>query len=203
VPAEAQAYEIWDAPETGRIRPRRARVRLHAGGRLPRPRRKPTLPVSSDEFRAALSRWVSGVTIVTAAAADRVHGMTVSAFASVSLDPPLVLVCADKSSITMGLIEEGGCFCANVLARGQEALSNRFASKKDEHRRFEGLSWRRATTGAPLLAGVIAALDCRVVAAHDAGDHVIYVGEVEEVSLAPGEPLVYYEGAYRRLGSGP
>ena len=157
------------------------------------------MPVTADEFRAALARWASGVAIVTAAAGDRVHGMTVSSFASVSLDPPLVLVCADKSSITLEVLEAGGVFAVNVLADDQQPLSDRFASKKDEHRRFEGVSWRRGATGAPLLDGTVAALDCRVVAAHDAGDHVIYVGQVEVAEVHGGEPLLYHAGIYRVL----
>ena len=157
------------------------------------------MPVDPDLFRAALGRWASGVTIVTARVGDRVHGMTVSAFSSVSLDPPLVLVCADKASNTQPFIEEGGVFAANVLAAGQEALSNKFASKKDEWRRFEGLDWTSGTTGAPLLPATVAALDCRVVGAHDAGDHVIYVGRVEAVQIGEGAPLVYFGGGYRTL----
>jgi flavin reductase (DIM6/NTAB) family NADH-FMN oxidoreductase RutF len=157
------------------------------------------MPITADEFRAALSQWASGVAIVTAAAGDRVHGMTVSAFASVSLDPPLVLICADKTSDTLGVIDDGGVFAANILTSAQRALSDRFASKKDEHLRFEGLAWRRGATGAPILPGVLAALDCRVVAAHDAGDHVIYVGRVEAIELAGGEPLLYHDGDYRAL----
>lgn len=155
------------------------------------------MPVSAEAFKDALRRWPSGVTIVTSRAGDRIHGMTVSAFASVSLDPPLVLVCADKASNTHGLVAEAGIFAVNVLAAGQEALSNRFASKKDEHRRFEGVPWKVAATGAPILEGVVVALDCRVVAAHDAGDHVIYVGRVESAEMRDAEPLVYHAGAYR------
>lgn len=164
------------------------------------------MPVSADEFRAALARWASGVAIVTAAAGDRIHGMTVSAFASVSLEPPLVLVCADKTSHTLEVLEAGRVFAVNVLAAGQQTLSSRFASKKDEHRRFEGVAWRRGATGAPLVEGALASLDCRVVAAHDAGDHVIYVGQVEAAEVRRGEPLVYHAGAYRELaalGPGP
>jgi flavin reductase (DIM6/NTAB) family NADH-FMN oxidoreductase RutF len=160
------------------------------------------MPVSGDEFRAALARWASGVAVVTAAAGGRIHGMTVSAFASVSLVPPLVLVCADKASITLEVVEAGRVFAVNVLAADQQALSNRFASKKDEHRRFEGVPWRRGVTGAPLLEGTVAALDCRVVAAHDAGDHVIYVGAVEAAEVHAGEPLVYHAGLYRELAGG-
>jgi len=158
------------------------------------------MSVSSEEFRAALGCWASGVTIVTSAAGDRIHGMTVSAFTSVSLDPPLVLVCADKSSNTLAVIEEGRVFAVHVLGSGQDALSNRFASKKEEHRRFEGLSYRAGKTGAPVLDDAIAVLECRVDAAHDAGDHVIYVGRVEAAEVREGGPLLYFQGAYRELG---
>lgn len=155
------------------------------------------MSVSSDDLKKALSWWTTGVTVVTASASDRIHGMTVSAFSAVSLDPPLVLVCADKASLTHPVIAEGRVFAVNILARDQEELSQRFASKQDEHRRFEGLAYRTGKTGAPLLDDTVAALDCRVVAAHDAGDHVIYVGEVEEVQLsADREPLLYQGGGY-------
>jgi flavin reductase (DIM6/NTAB) family NADH-FMN oxidoreductase RutF len=155
------------------------------------------------ELKQVLSRRASGVAIVTACAGDRIHGMTVSAFTEVSLDPPLVLVCADKTSNTHPVIAEGQCFAVNLLAREQEALSNRFASKVDEDRRFEGLSFERGATGAPLLSGALAVLDCRVVAAHDAGDHVIYVGRVEDLRSSDREPLVYYDGAYQSLAREP
>lgn len=127
--------------------------------------------------------------------------MTVSAFSSVSLDPPLVLVCADKRSNTLAVIEKGRCFAANVLAADQEALSNRFASKKDEFRRFEGVETEDGVTGSPLIAGSLAHIDCRVVGAHDAGDHVIYVGEVQEVRTRAGDPLLYFGGRYRSLAA--
>ncbi len=157
------------------------------------------MTVSCDEFKAGLALWASGVTIVAARAGERVHGMTVSAFSSVSLDPPLVLVCVDRASITLGLIREGGCFAANVLARGQEALSDKFASKKDEHRRFDGLETLTGKTGAPLIPGALANVDCRLVSEHDAGDHVIYIGRVEQIITREVEPLVFYRGAYRVL----
>ena len=158
------------------------------------------MSVDADAFRAALGRWTTGVSIVTARDGDRIHGMTVSAFSSVSLDPPLVLVCADRSAITQRVIEGGRVFAVNVLARDQEPLSNRFASRREEHRRFEGVDWKEGVTGAPLLPGSLASLDCRVVAAHEAGDHVIYVGAVEAIEgAAGGDPLLYYAGAYRAL----
>ncbi len=149
-----------------------------------------------------MTRWSSGVTVVTARDRDAIHGMTVSDFSGVSLSPPLVLVCADKTSVTHSVIAQGKCFAVNVLAAGQEELSNRFASKKDEHRRFEGVKLKAGVTGAPQLPDVLVSLDCALVATHDAGDHDIYVGQVEEIIVRDLEPLVWYHGAYRALAGG-
>ncbi len=157
------------------------------------------MPLDPSHFKAALRHWASGVTIVTARAGDRVLGMTASAFSSVSLDPPLVLVCADKSAHTLPLIEEGRVFAVNVLGADQRELSTRFSTTGNEDVRFEGLSCRTGPTGAPWLPGVLAVLDCRLYAAHDAGDHVIYVGEVVASESGEGEPLLYYDAAYRGL----
>ncbi len=154
------------------------------------------MAISGEDFKRALGLWATGVTIVTARSGERVHGMTVSAFTEVSLDPPLVLVCADKSSNTLPLIEEGGVFGVNVLARDQDELSNRFASKKDEWKRFDGLGYDSGVTGAPLLHGTTANLDCAVVASHEHGDHVVIVGEVREVRTSDRPPLLYFGGRY-------
>jgi flavin reductase (DIM6/NTAB) family NADH-FMN oxidoreductase RutF len=155
--------------------------------------------VTQDQYRECLGRWASGVTIVTARSGDTIHGMTVSDFSGVSLDPPLVAVCADKSSNTLGVIRGGGCFAVNVLAAGQEALSNKFASKKDEFKRFESLETEDGPTGAPLLAGCVSNIDCKVVAEHDAGDHIIFVGEVQHMASRDIEPLLYFGGSYGRF----
>ncbi|NQZ97298.1 MAG: flavin reductase family protein [Myxococcales bacterium] len=154
------------------------------------------MAISSDDFKTLLGGWATGVTIVTSRVGEKIHGMTVSAFTEVSLSPPLVLVCADKSSNTHPVIAESGVFAVNILAADQADLSNRFASKKDEDKRFDGLDVETAKTGAPLLPGTVGALDCRVVAAHDAGDHVIYLGEVEEVRVTERVPLLYCRGSY-------
>ncbi len=154
------------------------------------------MTISAEDFRRALSRRASGVAVVTAKSGDRVHGMTVSAFTEVSLEPPLVLVCADKTSNTLPVIRAGGVFAINVLARDQQELSARFAAKKDEDKRFDGLVTDVGRTGAPLLRGVAVNIDCRVLAEHDHGDHVIYVGRVEEVRSFDREPLLYFRGAY-------
>jgi len=153
--------------------------------------------VSPDSLRNVLGRRAATVAIATARVGERVHGMTVTAFTEVSLDPPLVLVCADKSSDTHPVIAEGGVFALNLLASHQAVLSNRFASKKDEERRFEGIVWETEVTGAPILPDTLGALDCRVVAAHEAGDHVIYIGRIEAIRVADDrEPLLYHRGSY-------
>jgi flavin reductase (DIM6/NTAB) family NADH-FMN oxidoreductase RutF len=157
------------------------------------------MPIDAAQLRAALALRAGGVAIVTARAGERVHGMTVTDFAGVSLEPPLVLVCADKKSNTLPVIETGRNFAVNLLATGQEALSARFASKQDEWTRFDGLDCETGATGAPLIPGALASLSCRVVALHDAGDHVIVVGQVEEARCAEAAPLVYWSGGYRRL----
>jgi len=159
------------------------------------------MSVSADDFRKALAAWASGVAIVTSRGGETIHGMTVSAFSSVSLDPPLVLVCADKTSDTHAVILASGRFAVNVLSASQRALSDRFALKKDEHRRFEGVPWSEAVTGAPLLDEAMVGIDCQVDAAHDAGDHVIYVGRVEALRVQEGEPLLHYRGRYRALAA--
>lgn len=157
------------------------------------------MAIDAEDFRAAMGSWPSGVTIVTSRAGDQVHGMTVSDFSGVSLDPPLALVCASKTSVTTGLIEKGKCFGVNVLKSDQSALSNKFASKKNEFERFEGVETFEATTGAPLLRDALVNLDCRVVAVHDAGDHLLCVGEIERVQVNEGEPLIFFRGAYGRF----
>ena len=157
------------------------------------------MSVDADTFRAVFGSWTTGVTIVTSRHEERVQGMTVSAFSEVSLDPPLVLVCADKSTITNELIEGSGVFSVSVLAEDQEALSNRFASKKYEHERFVGLDCAEGRTGCPRIPGAIAWIDCRVSQSIDAGDHWIYVGRIEDAEATDRAPLLYCRGRYHKL----
>jgi len=157
------------------------------------------LSFSQAELKNAFACWATGVTIVTARAGDRIHGMTVSAFTEVSLEPPLVLVCIDRMSSTQPVITEGGCFAVNILAREQEALAKRFASNEAEDRRFSDLDCEAGATGAPLLSGSIASLDCRLETAHEAGDHIIYIGEVIGLHFSDGDPLLFYNRGYRGL----
>lgn len=157
------------------------------------------MSVAADDFKQVLRRWASGVTVVTARDGDRVHGMTVSAFSSVSADPPLVLVCANRDSTTHGFIESAGVFAVNILAHDQAEVSNVFASKEQESTRFDTVTWRDGEHGVPLLEGALASLECTVTNAHQAGSHTIYIGNVERVYLRDASPLLYYAGSYRLL----
>ncbi len=155
--------------------------------------------IDSDAFKDALRGWASGVTVVTTCADDRMHGMTVSAFSSVSADPPLVLVCANRSSITHEIIEAGGVFAVNILAAHQSEISNVFASSAHEDSRLQLVPWSTGATGAPLIDEAVVSLECRVRSAHREGSHTIYVGEVEAVHKGEAQPLLYFQGGYRSL----
>jgi 3-hydroxy-9,10-secoandrosta-1,3,5(10)-triene-9,17-dione monooxygenase reductase component len=155
--------------------------------------------VTPDEFRAALGQWPSGVSVVTSFSQQPV-GMTVSAFFSVSLIPPLVGVCLDRQSATLPVILATRRFGVSVLSAGQWALSERFASKPDEHLRFRGVPLYAAPGAlSPLLAGAVLHLDCELEAAHIAGDHVLCVGSIRLALSHPGEPLLFHSSRYHRL----
>ena len=154
--------------------------------------------ISKDEFRAALSRFPSGVTIVTTKdAEDRFHGITVSAFASVSLEPPMILVCIDKDSGSHHAFREGEFFVVNILAEGHENLSNRFASQLSD--KFEGVDYRIGIGEIPVLEDALVTLECRLADAHEGGDHTIFVGLVEKSNVTDANPLIYWHGSYRKL----
>ncbi len=156
------------------------------------------MAVSKDEFRAALSRFISGVTVVTTIGKDnRPAGITVSAFSSVSLEPPLILACIDKRASLHDHLTEGSYFAVNILAEDQQHVSRRFASKEQD--RFDGSRYRWGVSGAPLLDGAVGYIECRVVHAYPGGDHTIIVGEVESTSVAEHKPLAYYRGGYTNL----
>ena len=157
------------------------------------------MPIDPDAFKKALRGWASGVTVVTSRSGEKVHGMTVSAFSSVSADPPLVLVCANRGSTTHGIIEEGGGFAVNILAEHQQDVSNVFASSKYEDSRLERVGWTEGATGAPIIDEALASLECRVRSAHHEGSHTIYIGQVESVHASDADPLLYYKGGYRSL----
>lgn len=159
------------------------------------------MPISSEEFRDALRHFPAGVTIVTIKSGDEIHGLTVSAFASVSPEPPLIMVIIDhRHSAYQFLEQEDAVFAVNILHQDQIELSNRFAWLKDEDRFNAGL-WKTAVTGAPVLADALAWLDCTVYARHVAGTHTIYVGEVQAGSSPRSDqpPLIYWNRGYRNL----
>jgi flavin reductase (DIM6/NTAB) family NADH-FMN oxidoreductase RutF len=161
------------------------------------------MPVSSESFRDALRHFPSGVTVVTikSPAAETVHGLTVSAFASVSPDPPLILVSIDHRATAYALLEAAeASFAVNILAHDQMEMSNRFAWLKDEDRFAEG-EWDTAVTGAPILTNALAWLDCTVYSRFAAGGHTIYVGEVQAsgVMRPDVKPLIYWNRGYRKL----
>ena len=158
------------------------------------------MAVDGETFKRVLRSWATGVTIVTSQHGDVRHGMTVSSFNEVSLDPPLVLVCADKSSSTMGVIERSGTFSVSILARGQDELSTLFANKQKEAIRFNGLDCALGATGCPRIPGAVAWLDCSVHKAVDAGDHVVYIGRLEEAEARDVGPLLHFGGKYGSLG---
>lgn len=158
--------------------------------------------LSEADFREALAHFATGVTVVTAAGPAGPHGVTVNAFASVSLAPPLVLVCIDRGRLSHAVLAQSGVFAVNVLAADQEDLSRFFAApdRPEGPDAFGGIAFRPGRTGAPLLDGCVAYVECRVTASHPAGDHSIFVGAVEHAWAVPGRrPLLYYNRAYRRL----
>jgi len=156
------------------------------------------MPVNPDDFRAALSRFPSGITVVTSrGAAGDLHGITVSAFSSVSLDPPLILVCIERTTGSHTAIKESGVFVVNILAAGQDEMSDRFSLPFSD--KFNGIDYRNGIGGVPVLNDALVTLECRLENAFAGGDHSIFVGLVDETSIRDGEPLVYFHGNYRGL----
>jgi flavin reductase (DIM6/NTAB) family NADH-FMN oxidoreductase RutF len=147
----------------------------------------------------------TAVTIVTTRWGDQIHGMTASAVCCVSLAPPLLLVCIAKSTRTHRLIAESGFFAVHLMHEAQRDLADRFAGRLlDCGDRFHGLDVGQAVTGAPVLWDSLAYLDCRVTAAHDGGDHTIFLGAVEDIGRRDlGRPLIYLQGAYVDHGEQP
>ena len=165
--------------------------------------------ITADIFRSVVGRFASGVTVVTAVD-DRgtFHGMTATAFASLSLIPPLVLVCVDREATMHEVLEGASHFAISILASDQEELSRRFGSGEPqrggipEPDRFEGVGYTRgANSGAPLLSDALAHIECRVHDRHSAGDHMIVIGEVESAIAHDARPLLYYRGGYTQLGA--
>ena len=153
-------------------------------------------------FRRVMGRFATGVTVITAEAEGGVRGMTANAFTSVSLEPQLVLVCVDHRAQTHAHLTARKRFGINVLSEGQAAISEHYADPDRQPSGAEqaGARFDRTTQGTPVLHGALAYLECRLQDARDAGDHTIFIGEVEEVVVREGEPLIFFGADYHSIG---
>ena len=153
------------------------------------------MPVDESTFRLACGHFATGVSIVTMRDTDgERHGLTANSFTSVSLDPPLILVCVDKRIATYPVMERAGGWLVNILTDEQEELSRRFATPDID--KFAGMKTEDGPYGAPRIASSLAYLAARAYAQYDGGDHGIFVGEVTEIEYTEGDPLVFYKGMY-------
>jgi flavin reductase (DIM6/NTAB) family NADH-FMN oxidoreductase RutF len=153
--------------------------------------------MDAAEFRNLIGRFLTGVTVVTTAHEGTLHGITASAVASLSVDPPTLIVCLNKQSATRGAIAAAGRFVVNVLAAGQADLAMHFASKSPD--KFVRMEVEASPRGLPRLPGSLAAIDCSLVAEVDGGTHSIFIGRAEAGSGAPGAPLAYFRGRFVQL----
>ena len=155
------------------------------------------MPIDDAQFKEAMSRFASGVTVVTTEHEGVLFGMTVASFASLSLHPPLVLVCVAKAAKSHEAIRATGKFGVSILAASQADLSGRFASKAED--KFAGVSYHFGGNGVPLLDGAICTLECRVHDQFVSGDHSIFTGEVLDAQVTDVAPLAYFRSAYREI----
>ena len=161
------------------------------------------MSLNASDFRKAMGAFATGVTIITVDLDGEVHGMTANAFTSVSLDPMLVLVCVDASTRTHAHLHAKKRFGINVLCENQRAISEYYARPDRTHEHAEteaGARFDRTKQGTPMLHGSLAYLECRLRSAEDAGDHTIFIAEVEDVVVRDGQPLLFFRGKYRKVG---
>jgi flavin reductase (DIM6/NTAB) family NADH-FMN oxidoreductase RutF len=162
------------------------------------------MTISQADFRKAMGSFATGVTVITVDHEGEVHGMTANAFTSVSLDPLLVLVCVDRRARTHAHLHAKKRFGVNVLAEDQRPISEYYALASATHQNAEqeaGARFDRTNHGTPVLHGALAYLECRLHSAQDAGDHTIFIAEVEDVVVREGNPLLYFRGNYRKIGA--
>lgn len=156
-----------------------------------------SMAIDPKVFRQTLGKFATGVTVIAVAEGDEVHAMTANAFTSVSLDPPLILVCIDHRARTLPMIRNAGKFAVNVLTAEQENLSRLFARQAvDEEPSF---TFDTMDDSAPLLNGALAGMDCTVVQDIEAGDHAVLIAHVDRIVTGEGEPLCFYQGRYAKL----
>jgi flavin reductase (DIM6/NTAB) family NADH-FMN oxidoreductase RutF len=155
------------------------------------------MPIDDARFKLAMSHFASGVTVVTTEHEGKPYGMTVASFASLSLHPPLVLVCVEKGAKSHDAIAAAGAFGVSILGAAQQDVSGRFASRRED--KFEGVSVRTGELNVPLIEGAICALECRLHAQLPGGDHSIFVGEVVDARVTDDAPLVYFRSGYREI----
>lgn len=156
------------------------------------------MAISAEQFRNVLGHFATGVTVVTTRLASGERwGFTVNSFTSVSLNPPLILVCVDHATESFQAMRRAEYFAVNFLAEDQESVSRLFASRSQD--RFREIASSEGPRGSPLLAGCLGFVECRQIASHAAGDHTILVGEVLEAKASGGHPLLFYRGSYARL----
>jgi len=161
------------------------------------------MSLSAAEFRKARGNFATGVTIITVDLDGEAHGMTANAVASVSLDPLLLLVCVDHSASTHAHLHAKKRFGINILAEQQRVISEYYARPVRTHQEAEaeaGVRFDRTALGTPILHGALAYLECRLKSAQNAGDHTIFIAEVEDVVVRQGEPLLFFRGGYRKIG---
>jgi flavin reductase (DIM6/NTAB) family NADH-FMN oxidoreductase RutF len=157
------------------------------------------MPIDDGYFRLALSHFASGVTVVTTAHDGQLYGMTVASFASLSLHPPLVLVCIERSVKTHDAIAAAGKYGVSILSSTQADISARFASRSDD--KFNGVELIEGDLDVPLIKGALTAIECRLYDRLPGGDHTIYVGEVMKIHTTEGDPLLYFRSGYREMRS--
>ena len=156
---------------------------------------------AADGFRQVLGHFCTGVTVITTVDGERPAGFACQAFAALSLEPPLVLFCPSRSSVTWPVVARAGHFCANVLADGQQELARRFGTSGGD--KFAGVPWSPAPSGAPVLDGVLTWVECAVEAVHEAGDHYLVTGRVTGLGpCRPARPLLFYRGRYAATDPG-
>jgi len=158
------------------------------------------MPVNDQEFKNALKLWASGVTVVTAQTESLgLKGMTATSFSSVSMDPPQILVCINKTADTGDAVLEGKTFAVNILKADQQEISNQFAGGASQEERFANVEWHEGETGSPVIDDALASIECTVVDQVLAGTHWVVIGEVQAVTCREGNPLLYYNSGYREL----